>query len=991
MTYLTRGNYMIFHLKNAKQRAKLLTTVLTLALLLFSLSSCSLLNSLLGKECTHADGDADGICDECGVELVPAPCEHKDTDYDNKCDECGEELPEEPCTDHYDGDCNGKCDNCDAAVPVEHVNSDGDHACDKCGLCLSHIDENCNGECDVCGEAVPLAHKDENNDNVCDKCNTTIAVIAVRAHKSASVAKGQSLYPTEYIAWSEVTYRGAYVTYTITVINEGTATAEVSITDLLSEHTELVSGCSSVSGNTLSWNITVPVGGEKSVIYTVAVTADESKVGAVVDGGGAIVNSVGVDCHDLYIAPSLNEVDAGYIERAIRILADSTYTDLTFAKHAYTIAFTNANAIAKLMSGTPAEVLDLIFSGTDAKLASALAPGLYGGSSVSAGIAGAMGEVNSGVAAEDLISGDIAFVKSAGGTKMFIVCGSSAYDITGRALKLSISDMLTELGGAEKYAVVRPSYTMTLFTPSDPDEIPETMNAYQEAIVKTAESYVLRGERLQYEDVNFGLTSTTGEYRWAHGQKLPEEYTYDEWGYVNCAVFTYDVYIAALGYTLPSNMYTTERLTANAAANGMSVFTFERQREDVYTAEEQLEIQRAFMQTLEPGDIMVRRHTNVSTGKTTGHAMLYVGNGRFIHSGGASYSVTSGIGSEVYEPTIRCHKVSDYLFGEATTSMFNDEYNMITVVRPLNKFTGEIPENTVARLANMQGIRAEKLSSHPSSVTVNPGDLITFTFSINNIGNVAKVIEVYDNIPAGCIYVSGGDRVEGDELFWTVSVGAGETVNVSYTVRVGELADGTQIDGNDATVGGVRHRCAAIRVKNTLTVNEQDAILAAIKELKNEGTTLTGLALVNEIYKRALGIDNVFADTNADNVMRDGSESVFATSTKKNNNKYLSKLQTTATYYSSMLVDHLYGGLRFDSSEKLYDRTRLLKEHNLVVGDVLIARSSSSVNIYIWAGDAGLILLNSGVGSAVDFTTISERILYFGRDFAVLRPSQVIG
>ena len=156
------------------------------------------------------------------------------------------------------------------------------------------------------------------------------------------------------------------------------------------------------------------------------------------------------------------------------------------------------------------------------------------------------------------------------------------------------------------------------------------------------------------------------------------------------------------------------------------------------------------------------------------------------------------------------------------------------------------------------------------------------------------------------------------------------------------------------------------------------------------GHNQSGLELVNEIYRRALGIDAIFTDTNADNVIREGSESVFAKSSVSSSGKYFSMLRTDETYYSRMLVDHLYGGMRFYSKNTQHDRTRLLREHNLLIGDVLIGRTSSSVKIYIYAGNGELLPLDSGIGEAADFTTISERILYFGRDFAVLRPSQVM-
>ena len=928
---------------------------------------------------THIDENCDAKCDRCEIDVTVV---HADKDEDGKCDRC------ETCLTHTDLDCNDNCDHCGAAMSEGHRDLDEDGWCDKCRAHILHEDGNCDAKCDRCEIPMPIIHKDADGNNLCDGCGELVLPISFTAKKTASISGGASAYPAYYIAWSDTTYRGSYITYTITVENTGNSTAPIVISDKVPAGTAYISGCEDRIDNSLYWTLSIPAGESASVSYTVAVSLALNGEAAVIPDRGATVGDLTVSSHDIYVANTLNEVDIKYIEKAVRILADSTYTALDFAKFAYTVAFSNAKAITELMSGSPSEILDLILSGSDDKLVRAIAPGLYGGEGVE-DIFAAKGDVNSPMSAADLMSGDIAFVKTGDTVRMYIVCGQYAYDITNTATKIDISALVTAIDGASKYAVLRPSFTMSGFTPADPDEAPEQMNAYQEALVKTAEAYLMRGEKLQYEDVYFGLISQSGEYRWTQGEKSPEEYTSDEWGYVNCAVFTYDVYFAAFGYSLPSKMYTTANLTAYADTNGMSVFRFERTRADVYTEAEQLAIEAEFMATLQVGDIMVRRHTNVSTGSTTGHAMLYVGNGRFIHSSGSSYSTSSGTGYEIYEPTIRCHKVHDYLFGSASTSMFNDEDNIITIVRPFNGFSGEIPENTLSRGEAMDGVTAEKISSAPSSVTVNPGDLITFTFVVRGIGEGEKTIDIYDKIPAGCIYVSGGDRIEGDELYWSITVGCGDVVSVSYTVRVGDVADGTLIDGTDATVGGVSHRCAATRVKNTLTESEQNAIIAAIDELRAEGTTLGGLALVNEIYKRALGIDVIFKDTNADNVMRDGTESVFAQSSKKNNGKYCSKLQETETYYSSMLVDHLYGGMRFDSSAKLRDRTRLLKEHNLVVGDILIGRTSSSVNIYIWAGDAGLILLNSGIGNAVDFVTISERIMYFGRDFAVLRPSFV--
>ena len=923
----------------------------------------------------HVDGNCDGKCDDCDA---AAQITHRDANDDGKCDGCS------ACLSHRDGDCNDKCDNCAEAVKLGHSDKNADGVCDKCGKCISHVDALCDGVCDRagCGSTVEIIHKDEDGNNVCDKCGATVLPISYTAKKTASVPRGAMLYPASYIEWSGTVRRGSLITYTITVTNTGENVATLVITDAVPSGTTYVSGCDAVTDNIMTWTLSVPVGEEASVSYTVYVNGKENAVGTYISGGSATVGDKKAECYDLYIGKPLNEVDEKYIERAIKILSGSTYEALEFAKHAYTVAFTNPKAITELLTGSPAEVLALAINGTNQKLAQATVY-KYGDAELPT--------------VSHLVSGDLVFISANGTVRLYMICGDEAYDITKRATRLDVGAVLEKISTADGYAVVRPSVTMTAFTPSDPDEKPEAMTKYQEAIVKTAEAYLMRGESLQYEDVNFGLTSKTGEYRWACGQKAPEEYTLDEWGYVNCAVFTYDVYLQALGYALPNKMYTTANLSSYSDSNGMRVFRFENTTPGEYTEEFMLEIEREVMQTIQVGEIInVRRKT---ASGTSGHAMLYVGNGRFIHSGGSSYTSVNGVGYEIYEPTIRCHKVADYIFNPTSVGGYpfrgaddlgSTYVTELILVRPLNKFSGTIPENTVSRVENMDGIKAEKLSSHPSSVTVNAGEIITFTFSLYNLGDVARTVEIFDKIPEGTTYVSGGDRVVGDELYWTVVIPAGERVTVSYSVRVkGDLADGTVIGSRDATVGGVMHRCADVRVKKTLTEAEQNAIIAAIEAIKSEGTSLTKLELVNEIYRRALGVAP-FTSTNANEVIRDGEDSVFAKSSVTHNGKNLSTLRTDETYYSRMLVDHLYGGMRFYSANKLYDRTRLLKAHNLIVGDVLIARSSSAENVYIYAGDGNLILLNSGVGAAADFTSLAERILYYGRDFAVLRPSQVM-
>ena len=912
---------------------------------------------------------------------------------------CGE-TPDPGCTEHTDKNCDNKCDTCQADVQIGHLDKNGDGVCDKCRKCVTHVDATCNGECDNCYEEVPVVHIDENEDNKCDRCGKRVNPLKINAVKTSSVPAGMTVNGSTYIAWNDTTIEGDTVTFTISVTNEGSAEITAVIIETVPANTTFISGCDNKVNDQLTWTEDIAAGETKSVSYTVKITGRDIAPGTYIAGDSASVNGKRTTGENLYISNTFNEVDAKYLEKAVRILTTSTYEARDFAKFAYYVAFSSSSAATNAMpTGTPLNALSAILT-NDSTYAAAIAPGLYGGVDAKE-ISGAKGTMNTPVTAGSLCSGDIIYVKYKDGGKMYFVSEGTLYDITSTAVQANMATVLASLPTASKYAVVRPSMVMTAFTPSDPNAPEVEMNAYQEALVKTAEAFMLRGENLQYEDVWYGLNSNSGEHRWTHGEKQPEEYTYDEWGYVNCAVFTYDVYKMALGYGLPSGMYTTSALTQNSLAQGMREFYFENTTPGQYSDAEMLAIQQEFMNTLQVGDLMVvRRMEEGKTSEVSGHVMLYIGNGMFIHSSGSSFKqADGGIGQEVAEPTIRYHKVVDYFFNPTSVNgnpfRGSDEYgtkyvNKLLIVRPLNKFNGTIPENTTARIENMQDIRADKTSSHPSSITVNPGDLITFTFTVRNLGDVVKSVEIFDKAPSGTTYVSGGDNVTSDGIYWTLSIGPGQTVQVSYTVSVNNVPDGTVIDGNDATVGGVMHRCAAIKVKNTLTATEQQAIKDALDALALENTTLKGLELVNEIYKRALGKSGVFKHTDVNDVMDGCDDSIFYQTATVYNKYNMDKLRNNETYYKSMLVDHLYGGQRVDSAAKLYDRTKMLKPHNLIVGDVLVARTNAAESVYIYIGDGYLINLTNGVGVEADFANLSQRIMFYGRNFAVVRPSFVI-
>ena len=492
--------------------------------------------------------------------------------------------------------------------------------------------------------------------------------------------------------------------------------------------------------------------------------------------------------------------------------------------------------------------------------------------------------------------------------------------------------------------------------------------------------------------------SDFNESRWQTEFRSPEDYTHDEWGYLNCAAFTNDIYWSAFGVALPGDMYYTGNIYTNSAKYGMRVYSFERSLTKTYTDEEKAAVEEAFMSNLEPGDLIVIRRKNGG-----GHVMVYIGNGRFIHATGDSMNTTALEGvKENREPTLRFHRVKDYFFNRDgalnSSNVFNDPTSTratvpIAIVRPLanaNYAQNTITDATKARMAII-GLVIEKTASVDLGVSVNPGDEITYTFTLDNTRTDDITVDITDKIPANTVYVSGSVNRDGDNLSLTVTVPAGKTVIVSYTVKVADTALDTVIESKDAIVAGLSFKCADIQAKKTLTESEQASIIDAFKQLKSKNTALRGLALVNEIYKNALGVGNVFADVNFLTVT-EGENGIYAKSNLpiQSNYTYENFTRNEDGKYYRMLVSNLFGGRSIRSNRRNeWLRTRGVFAKNLMIGDVILGkRRDGNTFIFLYTGEDKLINLNTLAYDSVDAQTTLDRLLGYDY-FAVLRPSFV--
>lgn len=809
----------------------------------------------------------------------------------------------------------------------------------------------------------------------------------VMAEKLSSHTAGVTVHP------------GEEVTYTYRIENTNKEEVNLDITDELSEYTTLVSGCDAADGNELSWNVSVPAGETELVSYTVKVSDDTSVCGNVIDASKGMVGGLSVTCSDNSIELTMNEVDEERLQMGMHALSDSEFEYTTLVKWIYNVAFSKSASI----TGTPAEVLEQIYAGataggggnngatgeelpeTVAKLLDMVPPSMFGGRGTTSKVEVMFGQPRATILSQDdFITGDILIVQKdiadATSATMYIYNGSKFLELVSNKMnKNDASVLLEKMLSYDRFVVLRPSMVLTSLNHYKTGER-EVLTPAQEAIITTAESYLLRGDRMQYDDTRF---TSSGEYRWQVREKHPEEYTRDEWGYSNCAAFTFDTYYHGLDFDIGfnKNMWNTGGLMDSKPA-AMHVYSYTKSPSvgpaDLTDAEKEA-MKKEVLETLQPGDIIVvRREASGS-----GHAMLYVGNETIIHSSGSNYNYSNS--TETYEPTVRYRSALDLFTYGDSSCIFGHEtpsksVKYFGIVRPLN-VKDTIPQYTKNRVANMKRIRAEKVSSHTSCMNINPGETITYTFAVYNANDEEVTLDVTDTIPTNTTYLSGDASVDGNNLSWKITVPAGEKVTVSYQVKVNaDVTNGTYIGSESGTVGGVPVNCPKVLVARTLTAAEQAKLIATAKEMK--GTELTDIALANALYKEVTGVENLLPGSAYADII----DGIFMTATEQSG--YL-KLNPEGTY-AEMVIPSMYGGRKFYTPQWEYKRVRLPRMNQLIPGDILVSRTSSAERLHLFNGEKFLDLCG---GLAEDTNHPNKRLewlLAYGRDFAILRPSLAI-
>ena len=841
--------------------------------------------------------------------------------------------------------------------------------------CTEHIDENIDGKCDVCGETVTpepepcTEHEDTDGDERCDRCGERVepkddgetAENPIKVTKTSSRDADRTVHP------------GDEIIYTLTLENATENEESITLVDTLSDKVMYVDGDGTLDGNSLTLSATVPGGSHVSLSYKVKLKGDASGL------GGRIVSLTklsgkSVSSNTLYIEKTFNGADREKFSRAIWAMLDSDnekIEDKRLLGFLYTIAFSASAPV----SDTADNIISAIFINTGStntkKYTDLVAPGLWGGKaceSVDAKRFKAAKYEN--VTLQNFLPGDVLCVlkdKTDFSTaRMYVTDSTYVYDITKRCVRMPDASVITSLSENDYFAILRPSMGFTMDSVFRSGDIYEGESDVERAIIATAEAYLIRGDRVQYADTR--LVRSPAIYRWERG-KAPEDYTADETGYTNCTGFVHDVYLNALGFDYGSFTLVNSPVKMKAYVQALTGTENSAQR---------AEIEGAYRSELKVGDIIF--YTYASGANT--HAMLYVGNGNVIHCTGGIYAEKEA-NTEIEEPAIRYFNLDSLFDPSNSRYVFSSEKprDALYIIRPMNIWSEtDLSETSEQRISEMRGIFAEKRASATLGMTVNVGDTITYTFTVFNSNRKARTVTVTDKIPVGTTLIEGGAASDKTDISFTLELMAGEKKTVSYTVRVSDgTSNGTAIlSSSESKVGGIPTLAPPIYVGNTLTEDEANRLVAYL-ESKNltAGESSDAISLVNEAYEELFGVENILGDS-----LGSLKESLFTASSE---NFVLNGTGDIAL----TVAPSLYGGKSVLNSDRFSgERTRMPREKNLVVGDVLYLQSSENGYLYMYVGDGKFYDLNKSLNPRDAYERLEETIGWTA--FAVLRPSLVI-
>lgn len=485
------------------------------------------------------------------------------------------------------------------------------------------------------------------------------------------------------------------------------------------------------------------------------------------------------------------------------------------------------------------------------------------------------------------------------------------------------------------------------------------------AVIAAAQAYFDHKLFVQYDQLNMNrVKKTDPRYEFV----TPETANYQRHVYMECGVYTRNVYNNVFGYTTPK----AGVVLAADYPNQMGERVFYWVGKPDQTEEHAQRGYREMLETIQPGDIIYYNYVK------NNHIMLYIGGGYILHcsyaAGGGDYQYAAKTDKTEAAGGLFHAELVPYL---AKKNLFAPE-NKVCLLRP-TMLGLEMREDARIRAEKLQNIVINKTTSVYPGHSVNPGDCVTVTVKLDNKRTEPVSLELSEILPEGFEYVSGCFDGANGKLSTTVSLTSGGSVELSYTLRVkADVKPQTVLSCDGARVEGMYLSNQTVYVANTLSESEQQA--------------MTALGRV-EAGSYAQLISGFYPDRDMSKSSWEPGELMSRMFTgfglgKKNSTVTLASLQTSLE--GMCIVPGMYGGQNCNSISDQHDiRIRRVVASNLMVGDLILYSTDGkkeNAQLVIYAGNGLGYTVKDGSETSVDINSLCESLL--GQYcFCILRPS----
>lgn len=482
----------------------------------------------------------------------------------------------------------------------------------------------------------------------------------------------------------------------------------------------------------------------------------------------------------------------------------------------------------------------------------------------------------------------------------------------------------------------------------------------------------------------------------------PEEATSQHMVFLDCSSYVNAVYYEAFG----ENIMPYPALEIAPQTGNYMNYAFEHlDSPDVvgawYTADYTTEDARTTLlnsvkSQLKPGDVIDYRTADA------GHALIYVGENKILHSMGNDFvnssrpeSTSEGQKGKEMNGTVQLLEV-DELFANKSSNryLFGSGKVSFCILRPIARGLTTTTETQARMLA--KGLDGEKTSNKGVNTALTKGEEITYTLTLKNHRNLAyKNVEIKDVLDNNLTFVSGSDGVSnnGQTVTFNKEIKSGETITVSWTAKVKDTATvGAVIVSDKTTVQGVNQATIKHSVSKLSSENLQAVATKAKQYATEQKVFANPIDMVESLYKDALDI-TLFDYENLSLALDDIID--IENASIKNSS------------LSSMVAPDLYGGQKVG---KLYrankDIIRLITTENLTVGDIIIAESDDLVEdeifpdrvVYIYVGNMQVVSCTTNADGKVKLVTMTDSqyekthvlvTIFAYERYAVIRPSMM--